>query len=145
MGLYRNGSGSGWDILIKFRGYECGITGDITKAYYQINTGLVEKHVRRVLWRDGKVGEPWRIYAFQVLSMGDTPSANFMELAKRKTAEMAAEIDKAAAKKIKEDTFSDDLTTGGERAECERFKGTEDPVSLTYSGTNSQNYEGWWF
>ena len=74
-------------------------------------------------------------YAFQVLSMGDTPSANFMELAKRKTAEMAAEIDKAAAKKIKEDTFSDDLTTGGKRTECERFKGTEDPVSLTCSGT----------
>ena len=124
-----------WDIIIKFRGYECGVTGDITKAYYQIHTGEVEKHVRRILWRDGKVGQPWRIYAFQVVSMGDTPAATFMELTKRATAEMAKEIDRVAAKKIQEDTFSDDLTTGGTEAECNRFKGNEDPVSLACDGT----------
>ena len=124
-----------WDIIIKFRGYECGVTGDISKAYYQIHTGEIEKHVRRVLWRDGQVGQPWRIYAFQVVSMGDTPAATFMELTKRATAKMAADIDRVAAKKIMEDTFSDDLTTGGSEAECKRFKGTEDPVSLACDGT----------
>ena len=95
-----------WDIIVKFRDYECGVTGDITKAYYQILTGLIEKHLRRVSWRNRKTGEPWKIYAFLVVSMGDTPAATFMELTKRQTADMAAELDEVAAKKIKEDTFS---------------------------------------
>ena len=61
-----------WEILVRFRHYEAGLIGDISKAYYQIQTGPVEYHCRRVMWRNGEVGTPWRIFAFKVVSMGDT-------------------------------------------------------------------------
>ena len=73
-----------WEILVRFRDQEAGLCGDIAKAYYQMFTGALEYHVKRVLWRSGEVGTPWKIYAFRVVSMGDTPAANFMEITKRK-------------------------------------------------------------
>ena len=126
-----------WEVFVRFRNQEVGLSGDISKAYYQMLTGLLEMHVRRVLWRDGP-GTPWKIYGFVVVSMGDTPAATFMELTKRKTADMAKHIDEVAAKKIKEDSFVDDLSTGGTKEECLRFKGVEDPVTLLCDGTFPQ-------
>ena len=38
-----------WGILVRFRHHEVGLIGDISKAYYQITTGAMEQHVRRVL------------------------------------------------------------------------------------------------
>ena len=127
-----------WEVFVRFRNQEVGLSGDISKAYYQMLTGRLEMHVRRVLWRNGETGTPWKIYGFVVVSMGDTPAATFMELTKRKTADMAKDIDVVAAKKIKEDSYVDDLTTGGTREECLRFKGVEDPVTLLCDGTFPQ-------
>ena len=134
-----------WEMLVRFRHHECALCGDITKAYYQMHTGPVEKHVRRVLWRDGKVGTPWRIFGFTVVSMGDSPAANFMELTKKKTADMSKHIDVVAASKIKKDSFVDDISTGGTREECARFKGTEDAETLACDGTIPEILEtgGW--
>ena len=72
-----------WSIFIRFGNQELGLIGDISKAYYQMVTGPVVKHVRRVLWRGGKVGTPWKVYGFRVVSMGDSPAACLMELTKR--------------------------------------------------------------
>ena len=77
-----------WSIFVRFRNQEVGLIGDVSKAYYQMVTGPVEKHVRRVLWRSGEVGTPWRIYGFKVVSMGDCPAACLMTLTMRGTAEM---------------------------------------------------------
>ena len=63
-------------------------------AYFQIQTGPVESHCRRVLWRFGEVGTPGRIFAFKVVSMGDTPAANFLEFTKRKTTVRGEHIDR---------------------------------------------------
>ena len=125
-------------MLVRFRHQEYGLSGDISKAYFQMHTGPVEKHVRRVLWRDGKVGTPWRMYGFRVVSMGDTPAACFMELTRKKTADKAGHIDPTAADKIKKDAFVDDISTGGRKAECERFKGFENPDTLVCNGTMPQ-------
>ena len=127
-----------WEMLVRFRHQEYGLSGDISKAYFQMHTGPVERHVRRVLWRDGKVGTPWRMYGFRVVSMGDTPAACFMELTRKKTADKAGHIDPAAAVKIKKDAFVDDISTGGRKAECERFKGFENPETLVCNGTMPQ-------
>ena len=124
-----------WDIFVRFRHQECGLIGDISKAYYQMKTGPVEKHVRRVLWRNGEVGTPWRIYGFSVVSMGDSPAACFMELTKRGTAKMSRHIDPEASRRIESDSFVDDITTGGTREECERFRGEIDPDSCVCDGT----------
>ena len=127
-----------WNMFVRFRHQECGLSADISKAYYQMLTGLIEKHCRRVLWRSGEVGTPWKIYGFEVVSMGDICASCFMELTKRATAEMSKEIDEVAAKKIAEDSFVDDVSTGGTKAECDRFKGTMDPDSCLCDGTIPQ-------
>jgi hypothetical protein len=127
-----------WGIFVRFRHQEYGLIGDISKAYYQMVTGPVEKHVRRVLWRNGEVGTPWKIYGFTVVSMGDSPAACFMELTRRGTAEMSRHIDPVASKKIGDDAFVDDITTGGTKEECERFKGNMDPETCACDGTIPQ-------
>ena len=127
-----------WGIFVRFRHQEYGLIGDISKAYYQMVTGPVEKHVRRVLWRNGDVGTPWRIYGFTVVSMGDGPAACFMELTRRGTAEMSRYIDPVASEKIGEDAFVDDITTGGTEEECLRFKGNMDPETCVCDGTIPQ-------
>ena len=124
-----------WEMLVRFRHQECGLCGDISKAYYQMHTGPVEKHVRRVLWRDGDIGTPWRIFGFKVVSMGDSPAACLMELTRNMTAERAKHVDPIASKKLKKDAFVDDIPTGGTKAECDRFKGREDPDTLACDGT----------
>ena len=134
-----------WEILVRFRSYEAGLIGDISKAYYQIQTGPVEYHCRRVLWRFGEVGTPWRIFAFKVVSMGDTPAANFMEITKRKTTVRGEHIDRRGAKRLRDDGFVDDISSGGSLSECKRFKGSEDPVTLACDGTWQQILDtgGW--
>ena len=127
-----------WDISVRFRHVECGLSADISKAYYQMKTGACEKHLRRVLWRHGDVGTPWKIYGFEVVSMGDCCAACFMELTKRGTCKMFGEIDPVAAKKTADDSFVDDVSTGGTKAECERFKGTMDPETCLCDGTIPQ-------
>ena len=127
-----------WEMLVRFRHHEYGLIGDISKAYFQMHTGPVERHVRRVIWRDGKVGTPWKMYGFKVVSMGDSPAACFMELTRKRTADKAGHIDPSASKKIKDDAFVDDISTGGMKAECERFKGVENPDTLVCNGTIPQ-------
>jgi ABC-type cobalamin/Fe3+-siderophores transport system ATPase subunit len=65
-----------------------------------------------------RVGTPWKIFGYTVVSMGDSPAANFMELTKKRGAMMFKHIDEVAAVKIKKDTFVDDLSTGGSKQEC---------------------------
>ena len=127
-----------WEITVGFRHEEKGLSADISKAYYQMKTGPIEKHIRRVLFRHGEVGTPWKIYGFEVVSMGDCCAATFMELTKRGTCDMFKEIDVVAARKIAEYSFVDDITTGGTSAECARFKGNMNPDTLVCDGTMSQ-------
>ena len=127
-----------WDITVRFRHVECGLSADISKAYYQMKTGSCEKHLRRVLWRHGEVGTPWKIYGFEVVSMGDCCAACFMELTKRGTCKMFKDIDPVAAKKTADDSFVDDVSTGGTKPECDRFKGSMDPETCICDGTIPQ-------
>ena len=39
-----------WDVLTRWRSYEKALCSDVTKAYYALKTGELEKHVRRV-WK----------------------------------------------------------------------------------------------
>ena len=40
-----------WSVLNQWRAYEVALCSDVTKAYYSLRTGEVEKHIRRVVWR----------------------------------------------------------------------------------------------
>ena len=69
------------DITVRFRGYEVGLVFDLTKAYNSMLTGIVEKHLRRLVWRFSP-DEPWQDFGFVTVAFGDRPAATFLELAK---------------------------------------------------------------
>ena len=63
-----------------FRGYRIGMIADVTKAYFSMATGELEKNVRRVIWRFGKNSKNWKVFGFMVVSMGiriDTNIENY--------------------------------------------------------------------
>ena len=51
-----------WDILTKFRSYSVALCSDVTKAYYSIRTGELEKHIHRVCWRFGDQSKQWKVF-----------------------------------------------------------------------------------
>ena len=124
-----------WDVLTRWRSYEKALCSDVTKAYYAIKTGELEKHVRRVCWRHGKSSSHWRTYGFNTVSFGDRPAAAFLEIAIRRTADMNQHIDMLAATRIKNDRYVDDLSTGGSPLEVARFMGKETGEQFQQDGT----------
>ena len=106
----------------------------MTKAYYSIRTGELEKNVRRIVWRYGNTSSKWRIFGFKTVSFGDKPAAAFLEIAIRRTAQANGSIDRLAAEKIANDRYVDDLATGGSPSEVSRFKGNELP-DCQFDGT----------
>ena len=121
------------DITLRFRCHVEALVSDLTKAYNAMRTGLVEKHLRRIIWRfDPR--EEWSDYAFVCVAFGDVPAANCLEIGRDITADEGYEIDPVAAMKIKKDSYVDDMVTGGSAAEVKRMKGERLPDG-TYSGT----------
>ena len=57
-----------YENLIKFRGYKQGIVYDFTKAYNSIKTTLVERHIRRLWFRQSE-SEPWLQYSFNAVQL----------------------------------------------------------------------------
>ena len=127
-----------YKILIRYRNYLKSLSSDVTKAYYQMHTGLIEKHVRRVVWRNGNKNAKWKVYGYVVVSFGDIPAAVFLEICIRMTITMFGYIDLIAAHRLWQDHYVDDITTGGNKEEVMRFKGKEDPVTLACEGTMPQ-------
>ena len=127
-----------YKIFIRFRSYLKGLNSDVTKAYYQMLTGLLEKHVRRVVWRYGVKSAKWKIFGYLCVSFGDTPAAALLEICFRMVISMFGNIDPLAAHRLLHDHFVDDITTGGDEQQVLRFKGEEDPDTLACSGTMPQ-------
>ena len=48
------------EVISRWRSYEVGLSSDITKAYFNIRTGELEMHLRRVVWRYGDNKSQWR-------------------------------------------------------------------------------------
>ena len=127
-----------WDVLTRWRSYEKALCSDVTKAYYALKTGELEKQVRRVCWRYGNSSQRWNTYGFNTVSFGDRPAAFFLEIAIRRTAEMNQSIDPLASTRIKEDRYVDDLSTGGSPLEVARFMGSETEEQFQHNGTISR-------
>ena len=72
-----------WELLIRFRRYCIGLIRDLTKAYHSMRTGLLEMHLRRVVWRhaDPKA----KVYAFMVVTLGDRRTAALLEIVLKRT------------------------------------------------------------
>ena len=124
------------DISLRFRCHEEGMVFDLTKAYNALQTDLVSKHLRRLVWRFDPE-EEWTDYAFDCVAFGDVPAANCLEIGRNLTADEGFDIDPVAAMKIKNDSYVDDNVSGGTKAEVERMKGYRKPDG-SYSGTMTQ-------
>ena len=112
-----------FEVLTRWRSYDTAMNADLTKAYYSMKTGELEKHVRRVVWRFGDTSKEWRYFAFQTVSFGDKPAGVYLDIVINKTADHFRKIDPEAALKIKNDRYVDDLLTGGSPELVNRLRG----------------------
>ena len=93
-------------------------------------TGLIEKHVRRIVWRYGNKQSEWIIFGYLVVSFGDACAAGLLEICFKLIIAMFGVIDLIAARRLKDDRFVDDITTSGNNKEVQRFKGVENKNTL---------------
>ena len=100
---------------------------DLSKAYNTMRTGMVEKHLRRFVWRFSE-DDDWEVFAIDRVHFGDKPAAFQLEVSKNKVAELGRDIDEAAVKKIMEDTYVDDGVTGDKKEVVQRMVGSKDSV-----------------
>ena len=106
-----------------------------------MSTGLLEKHVRRVVWRHCNKKEIWKVYGFLVVAFGDRPAACLLDIVIKISCQLFQSVDPMAALRLTNDMFVDDLASGGENHEVDRFKGVESPETMRCSGTMTQIME----
>ena len=123
-----------FENLVKFRGYEIGLCGDVTKAYNSLHTGLIERHTRR-LWMRFSTTADWVLYAMDRVQFGDKPAASLMTISVEKASEQHSVLSKSGrwdsaelykdAMKLLKDTYVDDLTSGGSLSDVQRMMGSK--------------------
>ena len=123
-------------IMLRFRCYEKAFLYDLSKAYNTMRTGLVEKHLRRFVWKFDE-SDIWQDFGIDRVHFGDTPAACFLEVSKKKVAELGKDIDIEAAEKLIQDSYVDDGATGSSPAGVSRMVGNINSKGV-YSGTISQ-------
>ena len=124
-----------YNNLFKFRSYQVALVFDITKTYNSIKTVLVERHLWRFWFRENPETDSWKIYGFNCVQYGDRPAAALMTISMEKAAETFEEVTndlnlsikdvKEDPKKLLEDFYVDDRTTGGSKREVDRMIGTK--------------------
>ena len=124
------------DVMLRFRCWPVAIQFDLQKAYNTLRTGLVERHVRRFVWRFSP-SEQWQDYALDRVHFGDACAATQLEVAKDIIAEHGEYLDPVASQRIRDDVYVDDGLTGGSQEQVDRFVGTKGDDGQ-YSGTFSQ-------
>ena len=85
--------------------------------YYSIKTTEVERHLRRVLWRNQDQIKPVETYGLETVMFGDRPAAAIATVAVQNNARIYKHINKKAAEKIISDSYVDDVVTGEDDVE----------------------------
>jgi len=112
------------DVVLRFRCREVALQYDLSKAYNTMRTGLIERHLRRWVWKFDEESD-WEDYAFDRVHFGDCCAATQLEVAKDLVAEAGKYIDPEASSRIKYDTYVDDGLSGGSKEQVLRFLGTK--------------------
>ena len=131
--------GDAFSIFQRFRTYEQACLSDVSKCYHRLRTGLLEMHVRRVLWRFSE-SEPWVVYGLCCVSFGDRCASAVLEVVLRMCVDMFGQQDPEAGWKIVHDRFVDDWHSGGTEEQVRRFLGDEDE-NWKRDGTVPQIFE----
>ena len=103
-----------YGIQLRLREHKYVLVCDMSKMYHSVHTTIIEKHIRRILWRDMQVDKPPKTYGFETVTFGDKPAGAICSAAIQVTAETYSDIDEDAAMKIKRDAYVDDIATGAE-------------------------------
>jgi hypothetical protein len=96
-------------VVLRFRENEVAISGDISKMYHRVLIPKEDQDVHRFLWRNLETDKEPDVYAKTVLTFGDKTAPAMAQIALRKTAEEAREINPEAAKTILENSHFDDI------------------------------------
>ena len=123
-------------VMVRFRCYLVALQLDLAKAYNTLRSGLIERHLRRFVWRFDP-SEPWQDYALDRVHFGDAAAGTQLEVGKNIIADAGAHIDKEASDRLKHDLYVDDGLTGGTPEQVQRFVGNKLPDG-GYDGTFSQ-------
>ena len=110
------------DIMIRWRAWDVVIQYDLAKAYNTMHTWLLERNVRRFVWRFSH-DSPWIDFAFDRVHFGDVPAGCQLEVSLHKIADVGREICPVAADKIKHDRYVDDGLTGGKQSVVDKLVG----------------------
>ena len=108
----------------------------MAKAYNTLRSGLVERHVRRFVWRFSP-DEPWQDFALDRVHFGDGSAGTQLEVGKDMVADEGEHLDPEASQRIKDDIYVDDGLTGGTEEQVKRFVGEKNDDG-NYDGTFSQ-------
>ena len=106
-----------FSVLLNFRRHNVALVGDIKKMYHSIKTTKREKFLRLLYWRNLQVDRDPRIYGIETVNFGDKSAAAIAGVALRETAEIFKHIDIDASNKIKNESYVDDILSGGESNE----------------------------
>ena len=106
------------NCLIFWHAVEMALMIDLKKAYQSIHTSDLELHLRRFVFRESP-GSEWRVYGFERATFGDLAAGLVLEVAKRRVADLGANIDPMAASQLKDFTYVDDSICGGSRQEVQ--------------------------
>ena len=112
---------------------------DLSKAYQQLVTGEVERHLRRFLYRSSP-SDQWEIFAYDRVTFGDVIAALCLELGKKLAAQRGEQLDALAASRLLSGTYVDDHCGGGSLDEVSRMRGLPKPNS-GFPGTMQQILE----
>ena len=104
-------------IQLKFRCHIVPMILDIKKMYHSIKTTDQELHLRRIAYRDLDPSKPVETYGITRVNFGDRSAAAIASVALQKTAKLHENINKEAAQKIRDESFVDDVVTGGDNDE----------------------------
>ena len=104
-------------VQMRFRSYPVPLVCNIAKMYHSIKTTEVERHLRRVLWRDLDQNKPVETYGLETVMFGDRPAAAIATVAVQNTARIYEHINKKASEKIISDSYVDDVVTGEDDVE----------------------------
>ena len=109
-------------VQLKFRTHPYALCCDLSKMYHSVHTTELEKHTRRILFREDTSKE-FKTYGITRVMFGDKPAAAIAAEAIKETARMYKHIDEEASQKIIDDTYVDDTATGADTPEdIERLK-----------------------
>ena len=106
-----------FETLVRWRTWPVAFVGDIQKMYHNVETGDVEAHVRRLLWRSYEIERAPDVYVFQTVTFGDKPAGCIVMSALRATAELFRSVSNEAADTIIRDSYMDDIVSGSSTRE----------------------------